>query len=212
MAAGTRRPAEEVLHGDHATLVAALEGLGLPAILLSDRARILAETRWARAVVECDPEPSVVRRGAMALARRLLRRRQQRGRSSVHGRLQDHQVVVTQGERFGLRAVVIDGFQDAPRCVLALLTHEDGVELPCLGDLVTIHGLTPREAEIALLLAEGASDKSVGDRLGISPNTVRKHAEHIFPKLGIHARKALALRLVRLPTGGGDEGHPSGSR
>jgi DNA-binding CsgD family transcriptional regulator len=46
-------------------------------------------------------------------------------------------------------------------------------------------GLTSREAEIALALAQGGPDLSIARTLGISPHTVRHHAEHIFSKLGI---------------------------
>lgn len=57
-------------------------------------------------------------------------------------------------------------------------------------------GLTPREAEVALILARGASNAQAAERLGISPHTVRTHTEHLFGKLGIRTRKALALNLA----------------
>lgn len=70
-------------------------------------------------------------------------------------------------------------------------------------ELMARHGLTPREAEVTVLLALGASDREVARRLGISPHTARKHAEHIFSKLDIHSRKALALRLGQPAAGAG---------
>ena len=55
--------------------------------------------------------------------------------------------------------------------------------------------LTPREQEVALLIAEGASNKEAGRRLGISPRTVEIHRAHIMRKLG--ARNAADLvRIV----------------
>lgn len=63
-------------------------------------------------------------------------------------------------------------------------------------------GLTRREADVALLLAYGASDRAAGDQLGISPHTVRKHAEHIFDKLGLHSRKAFLVELTRTTRNG----------
>ncbi len=55
--------------------------------------------------------------------------------------------------------------------------------------------LTPREQEVALLIAEGASNKEAGRRLGISPRTVEIHRAHIMQKLG--ARNAADLvRIV----------------
>ena len=55
--------------------------------------------------------------------------------------------------------------------------------------------LTPREREVAALIAEGASNKEAGRRLGISPRTVELHRAHVMEKLG--ARNAADLvRIV----------------
>jgi DNA-binding NarL/FixJ family response regulator len=47
-----------------------------------------------------------------------------------------------------------------------------------------------------LALAQGGTDVSIAHTLGISPHTIRHHAEHIFSKLGIHSRKAITVRLL----------------
>ena len=55
--------------------------------------------------------------------------------------------------------------------------------------------LTPREREVASLIAGGASSKEAGRQLGISPRTVELHRAHIMEKLG--ARNAADLvRIV----------------
>ncbi len=55
--------------------------------------------------------------------------------------------------------------------------------------------LTRREREVARLIAEGASSKEAGRRLGISPRTVEIHRARIMAKLG--ARNAADLvRIV----------------
>ena len=55
--------------------------------------------------------------------------------------------------------------------------------------------LTRREREVAALIADGASNKEAGRRLGISPRTVELHRAHIMEKLG--ARNAADLvRIV----------------
>jgi two-component system response regulator FixJ len=55
--------------------------------------------------------------------------------------------------------------------------------------------LTPREREVAQLIADGASNKEAGRRLGISPRTVELHRAHVMEKLG--ARNAADLvRIV----------------
>jgi DNA-binding NarL/FixJ family response regulator len=72
--------------------------------------------------------------------------------------------------------------------------------------------LTPREQQVVLLFAHGASAKSVSQILGLSHRTVESHASAIIRKLGARNRThavALAvhagiggpdLRLDRLPT------------
>jgi DNA-binding NarL/FixJ family response regulator len=60
-------------------------------------------------------------------------------------------------------------------------------------------GLTPREAEVALLLAEGRSNDHVADRLHISPHTVRHHVEKVLRKLGCDSRAGVAHVLLSRP-------------
>lgn len=56
--------------------------------------------------------------------------------------------------------------------------------------------LTARELQIAVLLAQGFDKKAIGRRLGISAFTVGTHRTHIYSKLGIASRAALAARIV----------------
>jgi DNA-binding CsgD family transcriptional regulator len=51
-------------------------------------------------------------------------------------------------------------------------------------------GLTNREAEVLRLVAGGASNREVGDRLWISEATVRRHLANIFRKLDVSSRTA----------------------
>jgi DNA-binding NarL/FixJ family response regulator len=53
--------------------------------------------------------------------------------------------------------------------------------------------LTPREAEVATLLARGLTNKEIGVELVISTATARVHVEHIMAKLEIHARAQVAI-------------------
>jgi len=45
--------------------------------------------------------------------------------------------------------------------------------------------LTPREREVLSLMAEGLTDRGIGQRLFLSPKTVETHIRHIFGKLGL---------------------------
>ena len=50
--------------------------------------------------------------------------------------------------------------------------------------------LTPREREVIAHVAEGRTNGEIGHLLSISPETVRKHLENTYEKLGVHTRSA----------------------
>ena len=56
--------------------------------------------------------------------------------------------------------------------------------------------LTPQELQIALLVAEGLTNRDVGARLFLSPKTVEFHLTRIYRKLDIHSRSQLVRRVV----------------
>jgi DNA-binding CsgD family transcriptional regulator len=62
-----------------------------------------------------------------------------------------------------------------------------------LADGGTEATLTPREMEVALLVARGLSTRQLAEALVISVATVRVHIDHIMGKLGLHSRTQLAL-------------------
>jgi two-component system, NarL family, response regulator len=58
--------------------------------------------------------------------------------------------------------------------------------------------LTDREVEVLRRIAEGLSNKEIGEHLGISESTVKTHVNHLLSKLGVTDRtKALVLALKR---------------
>ena len=58
-------------------------------------------------------------------------------------------------------------------------------------------GLTERELEILQLLAFGYTNRDIGSRLFISPDTVKTHLEHIYQKLGASDRTAAVAEAMR---------------
>lgn len=66
--------------------------------------------------------------------------------------------------------------------------------------LVQKLGLTPREAETLLWVAQGKSNADIATILGNSEKTVKKTMGHIFEKLGLESRVAAALRAVEVLT------------
>ena len=59
-------------------------------------------------------------------------------------------------------------------------------------------GLTPREAEVLLWVAQGKSNPEISSILGTAENTVKKHLQHIFEKLGIDNRNAATLSALEV--------------
>lgn len=59
-------------------------------------------------------------------------------------------------------------------------------------------GLTDREAEVLLWVAQGKSNGEISIILGAAENTVKKHLQHIFEKLGLESRNAAAMRALEI--------------
>lgn len=57
-------------------------------------------------------------------------------------------------------------------------------------------GLSTREQEIVVLVAEGFSNREIALRCYICEQTVKDHLKHIFAKLGVHQRSAVFSRLL----------------
>lgn len=58
-------------------------------------------------------------------------------------------------------------------------------------------GLTPREVEVLALAARGATNRAIGEALGISAKTAGSHIEHIYQKLGVSTRAGAALYAIQ---------------
>jgi HD-GYP domain-containing protein (c-di-GMP phosphodiesterase class II) len=58
-------------------------------------------------------------------------------------------------------------------------------------------GLTPREVEVLVLIARGASTRQVARRLGIAPKTAGTHVERIYVKTGATTRSTATLFAVQ---------------
>jgi DNA-binding NarL/FixJ family response regulator len=50
--------------------------------------------------------------------------------------------------------------------------------------------LTDRERDVLALMAEGLTDRGIGERLWVTPKTVETHVRHIFQKLDLPATAA----------------------
>jgi DNA-binding NarL/FixJ family response regulator len=59
-------------------------------------------------------------------------------------------------------------------------------------------GLSPREAQVLLWIAQGKNNEEIGLILGASRNTIKKHVLHVLEKLGVETRNAAAIRAIEL--------------
>ena len=92
----------------------------------------------------------------------------------------------------------------------ALLADVPGLRLAAPGEpadavLVAARGpqdpdlaLTPREFDVLALIAEGASNKAIARRLGISVHTVKFHIASLFDKLDAEGRTEAVAQAARI--------------
>lgn len=102
------------------------------------------------------------------------------------------------GDRAGALAAAQEAEQDLARWpgwrrdrAQALLRRVQGASARGDGEL------TPREREVAALIAEGLTNGQLADRLFISPKTAAVHVSNILAKLGLSGRAEVAAWTVR---------------
>ena len=66
------------------------------------------------------------------------------------------------------------------------------------------NGLSPREAEVLRLFAQGVAAESIADRLVISRKTVSSHLQRVMGKLGVHTRAQAVAEAYRIGLVTGD--------
>jgi DNA-binding NarL/FixJ family response regulator len=59
------------------------------------------------------------------------------------------------------------------------------------GDL----GLSPKQRQVALLLAQGLSNVAIARELHVTPNTASYHVKQVFARLNVHDRAAVGRAL-----------------
>jgi DNA-binding CsgD family transcriptional regulator len=90
-------------------------------------------------------------------------------------------------------AVMIEGRGPQPR-IMVIVVERRG--LPDDEDLRHRFRLTPRQCEVARLLADRLSNEEIARRLGITLHTARTHSERVLSKLAIHTRNHVRSVLL----------------
>ena len=130
----------------------------------------------------------LVERGSTAICAAVLRRRRgfRRDERALMNALRPHF-----GQAWANAQNVADLKARATRAPVAASEWQAGPLVPALG-------LTPREADVLLWVAQGKTNGEVGTILGIRPYTVRTHLERVFAKLGVETRHAAALSAIEV--------------
>jgi DNA-binding CsgD family transcriptional regulator len=81
------------------------------------------------------------------------------------------------------RADVVVSIEPTPRTDLSRLA-------------LAARGLTAREEDVAALVLQGASTRSIAAALYLSPHTVQDHLKAIFAKLGVSSRREMIAQLI----------------
>lgn len=89
----------------------------------------------------------------------------------------------------GQEDVVVDCRLGGFRCILMRCENPGDANTPCPA------ALTPREAEVAMLVALGLPNKAIAEQLCISRFTVDTHLRRVFEKLNVNSRAAMVQRM-----------------
>lgn len=186
------------LQARRVSLAATVDQIARAVLVVDTDGREVHRSRGLRRMLEGDPEARDLLLEMQRLARQLgLLRRPTTKTSRLHPAAVGQVQVRTSRHSYELRGgYLAPGAFGRTASVLVQLERHTPV-VPPVASLRERHGLTGREAEVARLLALGLSNREIAERLTLSPHTVRTHAQHVFQKLGLHTRKALALRLLQ---------------
>ncbi|WGL16045.1 response regulator transcription factor [Microbulbifer bruguierae] len=91
-------------------------------------------------------------------------------------------------------AVVFIERRDGGRVLLRLVDDGGPAGEDILRDKLS---LTRRESEVLFWIANGKTNREIGEILDVSPRTVNKHLEGVFSKLGVENRTAAAGIAIR---------------
>ncbi|GAA3903184.1 response regulator [Microbacterium invictum] len=90
------------------------------------------------------------------------------------------------------------GYVLSPRVAQALVTSIQDHELPAPRELGRDEGLTEREMEVVVLLAQGMSNAEIASAMFVSEATVKSHLGRITTKWGVRDRIQVLIRAAQL--------------
>jgi DNA-binding NarL/FixJ family response regulator len=111
-----------------------------------------------------------------------------------------------------LLAALLNHSVTAERCIFLIRRAGDEDLALDIGQ-VTVQALDPmqsltrREREVHDLVCEGLSNAEIAERLFVVESTVKVHLHHVYDKLGVRNRTALAIAHARSRQGLGGSSH-----
>lgn len=105
-------------------------------------------------------------------------------------------VVSTRGSDYQLTAILLGEGVFTMRPAVLVTVSGGAPRIPDRDTLRQRFGLTRRQVDVALLLAERKTNLEMADDLCISEHTVRGHVEAVMGKLGVHDRRKVAAELA----------------
>jgi DNA-binding CsgD family transcriptional regulator len=99
---------------------------------------------------------------------------------------------------FTFRAYRLDPADSSASLIGVVIEHQEPLSVRLMRQIGKL-SLTPRQAEVCRLMAEGRSYAEIGERLGMSAHTAVSHSRWIYDKLGVGSRTELVDKLLSLP-------------
>lgn len=153
--------------------------------------RLLYQSPAAASLARTRQGDETIEVAARAMARGLAARSPRALLESRHA----DQAVRTRSGSYRLNAVLLgEGVFTLRAAVLVTVVAGDR-RLPEPQAIRKRHGLTRRQAEVALLLAQRKTNLEIADELCISRHTVRSHTEAVMGKLGVSDRRDVERAL-----------------
>lgn len=166
-------------------LRATLDVLREPAMLVAVDGRVRHVNPPAARLLEAEASRGYLSAAAARVARQALTGTEPVAAATVE---------MPSGGRYVIEATPADGGMGRDASALVTLRVAGAAAL----DDETLRarfGLTPREVEVARLVAAGLTNREVAARLGIREPTTRHHVEKVMGKLGVNARAKVGALL-----------------
>lgn len=192
--AGVAACVELQRNGD--ALTRAIDSMTDCALLCDGRGRVLHANPACVRTLECDPLPEKLLWVSRTIARGLASLLSRDGARRVDAAAEAvSRSVRTPAATYRLRGSLLRADAGNQALALIVLERHDRTR-PSEATLRNRFGLSPRQAGVALLLAERKTNTEIAAELGISPHTARRHTEQVLLRLDVRSRREVHARIL----------------